>query len=125
MELPPALAAAFAGPITGEPGLRARLGLGGTRALTCSAIKPQGAPVDLLAHLAGQFALGGIDWIKDDHGMADQAYGRFADRMAACAAAVREATRRTGHPTRYAPSLSGTLETMRTRSARHARPGST
>lgn len=54
--------------------------------------------------------------------MADQEYGRFAHRMAACAAAVRAAARETGHPTRYAPSLSGTLETMRTqvRQAREA-----
>ena len=92
--------------------MRARLGIA-DRALTCSAIKPQGAPVEFLAHLAGQFTRGGIDWIKDDHGMADQAYGRFAQRMAACAAAVRAAARRTGHATRYAPSLSGTLDTMR------------
>ncbi len=118
LELPSAL---FPGPNHGEPGMRARLGAE-TRALTCSAIKPQGAPVEFLAHLAGQFTLGGIDWIKDDHGMADQAYGRFAHRMAACATAVHTATRQTGHPTRYAPSLSGTLETMRTqiRQAREA-----
>ena len=122
LELPQAMAAAFAGPNHGEAGMRARLGLGGARALTCSAIKPQGAPVELLAHLAGQFTRGRIDWIKDDHGMADQAYGRFAHRMAACAAAVQAASRETGHPTRYAPSLSGTLETMRTqiRQAREA-----
>lgn len=118
--LPAALARGFGGPNHGEAGMRARLGIGGTRALTSSAIKPQGAPVPLLAHLAGQFALGGIDWIKDDHGMADQDYGRFAHRMAACAAAVRVATRQTGHPTRYAPSLSGTLDTMR-RQVRQAR----
>ena len=122
LELPQAMAAAFAGPNHGEAGMRARLGIGGARALTCSAIKPQGAPVELLAHLAGQFTRGRIDWIKDDHGMADQAYGRFAHRMAACAAAVQAASRETGHPTRYAPSLSGTLETMRTqiRQAREA-----
>lgn len=113
VELPAALAAAFTGPHHGEPGLRARIGAPATRALTCSAIKPQGAPIAHLAHLAGQFTLGGIDLIKDDHGMADQAYGRFAERAAACAAAVRLASRETGHPTRYAPSLSGTLDTMR------------
>ena len=121
-EVPPAMAAGFGGPNHGEAGMRARLGIGPGRALTCSAIKPQGAPIELLAQLAGRFAEGGIDWIKDDHGMADQAYGRFAHRMAACAAAVRVASRRTGHNTRYAPSLSGTLETMRTqiRQAREA-----
>jgi len=112
VELPPAMAASFGGPNLGAAGMRARVGAAG-RALTCSAIKPQGLPVPLLARLASRFALGGIDWIKDDHGMADQDYGRFAHRMAACAAAVRVAVRQTGHPTRYAPSLSGNLETMR------------
>ena len=113
-ELPPEMATAFGGPNHGEAGMRARVGIGAGRALTCSAIKPQGAPIELLAQLAGRFTEGGIDWIKDDHGMADQEYGRFAHRMAACAAAVQNAARQTGHPTRYAPSLSGTLETMRT-----------
>ena len=112
VELPAGMAARFGGPGHGEAGMRARLGVW-NRALTCSAIKPQGAAVETLAHVAGQLALGGIDWIKDDHGMADQAYGRFAHRMAACAAAVRVAARHTGHATRYAPSLSGNLATMR------------
>ena len=109
VELP---ARMFPGPNHGEAGMRARVGAK-ARALTCSAIKPQGAPLSLLAHLAGQFALGGIDWIKDDHGMADQEYGRFAGRVTACADAVQDAASRTGHATRYAPSLSGNLETMR------------
>jgi len=116
VELPAALAAGFGGPNLGVAGMRARVGapMGAeSRALTCAAIKPQGAPVALLAGLAGAFAMGGIDWIKDDHGMADQAHGRFAHRVAACAAAVRVAAQRTGHATRYAPSLSGTLADMR------------
>jgi ribulose-bisphosphate carboxylase large chain len=112
VEVPAGMAAAFGGPSLGAAGMRSLVGAG-TRALTCSAIKPQGAPVALLAGLAGAFAMGGIDWIKDDHGMADQEYGRFAHRVAACAAAVRVAARRTGHMTRYAPSLSGTLVDMR------------
>jgi len=112
VELPPEMAATFGGPNVGEAGLRARVGAPASRALTCSAIKPQGAPVEMLAGLAAAFTEGGIDYIKDDHGMADQAYGRFAHRVAACAQAVRQAALRTGHPTRYAPSLSGTFETM-------------
>lgn len=110
VDLPPGLAGGFGGPRHGIAGLRGTIA---GRALTCSALKPQGLPVPLLAALAGRFALGGIDWIKDDHGMADQSYGRFADRVAACAAAVRLASRQTGHPTRYAPSLSGDLDAMR------------
>ena len=54
-----------------------------------------------------------MDYIKDDHGLADQAYSPFAARVAACAAAVLAAGARTGHRTRYVPSLSGDLDQLR------------
>ncbi len=109
VDLPPELARAFGGPNIGMAALRTRVGAT-ERAFTCSAIKPQGLPVPALADLAARFAEGGIDYIKDDHGMADQAYGRFADRVPAIAAAIRA----TGAATRYVPSLSGNLDAMRT-----------
>ena len=62
---------------------------------------------DRLGALAARFAAGGVDFIKDDHGLADQAYSPFADRVRACAAALR------GQATRYVPSLSGSLDAMR------------
>jgi ribulose-bisphosphate carboxylase large chain len=105
----PALAQEFGGPNIGMDVLRARIDAGG-RAFTCSAIKPQGLPINGLAALAARFAEGGLDFIKDDHGMANQAYGRFADRVPAIAAAIRA----TGSGTRYVPSLSGDLDAMRT-----------
>ncbi len=98
------IATAFGGPRHGIEGLRGRVGAF-DRALTCSVLKPQGVPSARLAQLAEQFARGGIDFIKDDHGLADQPYSPFADRVAAIAAAV-------GH-TRYVPSLSGDLDAMR------------
>lgn len=110
--LPPALAASFGGPRHGLTGLRRRCGAG-ARALSCSAIKPQGLPADRLAALAGRLARGRLDFVKDDHGLADQSYSPFAARAAACAAEVRKAAAETGHPTRYVPSLSGNLETAR------------
>lgn len=112
MTLPEAVAAAFGGPRQGAAGLRARVGAFG-RALTCSALKPQGLPVSGLARLAERFALGGLDFVKDDHGLADQAFSPFAARVPACAEAVRRAAAATGHPTRYVPSLSGDLDRMR------------
>jgi ribulose-bisphosphate carboxylase large chain len=105
---PDALTSAFAGPGHGLAGLRARAGAA-ERAMTCSALKPQGLPPERLAELAGRMAKGGIDFIKDDHGLADQDYASFSDRVAACARAVAEA----GTPTRYAPSLSGHLDDLR------------
>jgi ribulose-bisphosphate carboxylase large chain len=112
VEIPGPLAAGFGGPRHGIGGLRQRIGAT-ERALTCSAVKPQGVPVARLAELAGQFARGGIDFVKDDHGLADQAYSPFAERVAACAAAVHRVAEVTGHATRYVPSLSGDLDRMR------------
>jgi S-methyl-5-thioribulose 1-phosphate isomerase len=104
VEVPPDIASAFGGPRHGIEGLRHRAHAAG-RALTCSALKPQGVTPARLAELAAQFAGGGIDFIKDDHGLADQAYSPFAARVAAIAGVVGD--------TRYAPSLSGDLDMMR------------
>ena len=102
----------FDGPAQGLAALRSRLGVTG-RAFTGSALKPQGMPVERLAMLAERFALGGLDFIKDDHGLADQGYSPFAARVPAIAEAVARAVRSTGHSTRYIPSLSGDLDAMR------------
>jgi ribulose-bisphosphate carboxylase large chain len=109
---PDVLAAAFGGPRHGLAGLRARAGAG-ARALTCSALKPQGLDAYALAELAGKLARGGLDFIKDDHGLADQAYSPFAERVPRVAAAVREARAGDGGRTSYAPSVSGHLDQLR------------
>jgi ribulose-bisphosphate carboxylase large chain len=112
VELPAALTAAFPGPNRGVAGLRS-LARAPHRAMTCSALKPQGLPPEALAELARRLALGGLDFIKDDHGLADQAYSPFAERVKACAEAVGAASRTTGRLTRYVPSLSGNLDALR------------
>ena len=99
-------------PAHGTPELRRRLGVP-RRAFTGSALKPQGMAPERLADLAERLALGGLDFIKDDHGLADQAYSPFAQRVPLIAAAIARAARVTGHPTRYIPSLSGDLDRMR------------
>src|SRR6185503_18006333 len=108
VELSEEIFAAFGGPRHGLAGLRALAGAG-NRALTCSALKPQGLPPEGLAAIAAQMAAGGLDFIKDDHGIADQAYSPFAARVPVIAQAVA----RTGSRTVYLPSLSGHLEQMR------------
>jgi len=115
VELPAPLVETFGGPRHGLEGLRQRVGAAG-RALTATALKPQGLPAPKLADLALRFARGGIDYVKDDHGLADQAYSPFAARVAAVASALR------GGTTRYVPSLSGDLNTMHLQieAARHA-----
>ncbi|MDR3532112.1 MAG: RuBisCO large subunit C-terminal-like domain-containing protein [Rhodopila sp.] len=114
--VPEALVELLGGPRHGIAELRRRLKLHG-RALTGSALKPQGLPADSLGLLAEHLARGGLDFIKDDHGLADQHYSRFAERVSACAAGVARGVRSTGHPTRYVPSLTGNLDQMRAQAA--------
>ena len=104
LTLPPEMTAPFPGPQHGIDGVRTLLGAP-ERAPTSTALKPQGLPVAELARLCSVFATGGVDIIKDDHGIANQAYSPFAERLHACQRAVHEATQATGHPSFYAPNL--------------------
>ncbi|MFI4925658.1 MAG: RuBisCO large subunit C-terminal-like domain-containing protein [Vicinamibacteria bacterium] len=111
VDLPGDLAATFGGPRFGIEGWRAATGAVG-RPLTCSALKPLGLGPDALATLAGALARGGIDVIKDDHGLADQASAPFRERVAAVQRAIAAANRATGGRTIYAPSVTGDLDAM-------------
>jgi len=104
--LPEALLTALPGPAFGVQGLRELTGARG-RAMTCTALKPQGLSPEALASLAHTFARCGIDVIKDDHGIADQAYSPFEQRVEAVQRAVDRANRETGGSAIYAPSVSG------------------
>ena len=97
---------AFPGPRFGIQGIRILTHAHG-RPLTCSALKPQGSSPARLAELAGTFARAGIDVIKDDHGIADQSYAPFAQRIPAVQQAIRQANQETGGHTIYAPTFSG------------------
>jgi ribulose-bisphosphate carboxylase large chain len=112
VDFPSGYAEAFGGPSVGMAGLREKTDAFG-RALTATALKPQGQSPEALARLAGEMAGGGIDIVKDDHGLADQAYSPFVSRVKACARAIREVNRATGQRTLYAPSLSGNLDELR------------
>lgn len=106
VELPAGYEKAFPGPRFGIEGIR-KLAGAGRRALTCTALKPQGSSPEYLAQLARTFALAGLDVIKDDHGIANQAYAPFEQRVRAVQRAVNEANRETGGHTLYAPTFSG------------------
>jgi ribulose-bisphosphate carboxylase large chain len=108
----PELAAALGGPRFGLAGLRKKVGVF-ERPLTCTAVKPMGLGTAALAELAGTFARAGIDVVKDDHGLADQTWSPFRERVRACLAAVARAADATGHDTVYAPNLIGTPARVR------------
>src|SRR5947209_4919988 len=112
VELPAALLARFPGPRHGIEGIRALVGAP-RRPLTAAAMKPQGMPVAEIARMCRTFALAGVDVIKDDHGIANQTYSPFAERVPACQAAVAEAVAATGKPSFYAPHLIGTPRALR------------
>lgn len=107
---------AFPGPRFGIEGIRRLVGAA-TRPLTCTALKPQGATVAHLAGLARDFALAGIDVIKDDHGLANQAPAPFEQRVIAVTRAVAEANRETGARSVYAPTFSGGPGALRAQAA--------
>jgi ribulose-bisphosphate carboxylase large chain len=93
------------GPAHGIKGIRKSLGIS-DRALSCTALKPVGFTATQLAELATEFALGGIDLIKDDHGLANQHYAPFDERLARCVDAVHKANATTGHTSWYIPHIS-------------------
>jgi ribulose-bisphosphate carboxylase large chain len=119
LEIPPEVLALFPGPRHGIAGIR-RLLDAPVRPLTNAAMKPQGLHVAELAALCRTFALAGVDIVKDDHGIDDQPYSPFVERVRACQAAIAEAVRATGKPALYAPNLVGTPRILRER-ARIAR----
>jgi ribulose-bisphosphate carboxylase large chain len=104
--LPDDLAARFQGPRFGMAGLRELL-RAPDRPLIATALKPMGLDARALAAMAGVLAESGIDIIKDDHGLANQPFAPFRERVRACAEAVAEANARTGGSTIYLPSVSG------------------
>jgi ribulose-bisphosphate carboxylase large chain len=94
----------FRGPRFGVQGLRRLLDIP-VRPLLCTAIKPLGLSSSDLARQAYQCALGGIDIIKDDHGITDQDFSPFHERVELCSEAVRRANEQTGYHAIYMPSI--------------------
>ncbi len=95
LDLPASILNLFRGPRLGRDGLR-RLLQAPQRPLLCTALKPMGLSPKDLASQAYQFALGGIDIIKDDHGLGNQPFCPYDERVYRCAQAVSEANQKSG-----------------------------
>jgi len=104
----------FRGPRFGIPGLRKLLNVR-DRPLLCTALKPMGLCAQDLAELAYRFARGGMDIIKDDHGLANQSFSAFSERVKHATRAVRRANDESGGKTIYAPNISGAFDEIRSR----------
>ena len=95
---------AIGGPAHGIAGIRQATGVAQGQALLCTALKPVGLDASALAERAYRFALGGMDIIKDDHGVANQRQAPFVQRLAACQQAVERANGETGGNSLYFPN---------------------
>lgn len=99
----------LSGPRFGISGIRELWGIH-NRALTCTALKPVGFSTGKLASLCYQFASGGIDIIKDDHGLANQETSTFENRVSACTKAIHRAAEHTGSTSHYFPNITSSPE---------------
>lgn len=111
LELTAEQLAGFGGPRFGISGVRELLAAR-DRPILATALKPMGLSVRDLAEFAYQFALGGIDIIKDDHGLTDQVFSRFTERVSRCSAAVARANAESGGHCLYAPNITGPADQM-------------
>lgn len=101
-----AMYAGFQGPRFGRAGIRNLCGVQ-DGPIFMSAVKPIGTSAKELAAMVSALARGGCPIIKDDHSLYNQSYAPFAERVAACADAVREANAKTGGSSIYIANASG------------------
>jgi ribulose-bisphosphate carboxylase large chain len=108
-DLPTKILDLLTGPRFGQNGLREIVRVS-KRPLICTALKPMGLNTAELAEQAYHFALGGIDIVKDDHGLTDQPFCPFEDRAARCAEAVKKANQETGKHAVYMPNITASAD---------------
>ena len=121
LDLPDRVLTVFDGPRHGVAGVRALTGVYG-RPLLATALKPRGVPVARLVEMAGAFAHGGGDIVKDDQNLIE-GFEAFKDRVLRCADAVDGANQRTGRRCLYFPHVTGPLPSLSRRFEYVARLG--
>ena len=123
-ELPESMLREYPGPRFGVEGIRRLLRVP-EGPLVMTALKPMGLNSQELAEIAYGFAKGGIDIIKDDHGLADQPYSPYDERIRVCSEAVARANAETGRNVIYAPCINAPAHLIisRAHAARRAGAG--
>lgn len=101
----------FPGAKFGVDGIRANMGIK-ERALSCTALKPVGSTTEEFAEMTFQFASGGIDIIKDDHGVSNQHPSTLYERIEACVEAINRAADKTGKLASYYPHITDRPDLM-------------
>ena len=111
VSVPDSLLQRFSGPRFGTAGIRELLGAD-SRPLLATAIKPMGTSAEVFAEMVFECAAGGVDIIKDDHGLANQPYAPFSERVARCGDAVRAANDRYGTRALYMPCVNAPVDEL-------------
>ncbi len=111
LELPDSLLARFAGPRFGVAGLRELIDVR-DRPLLATVLKPRGLSATEFARIAGEFAEGGGDLVKDDHNLVGPGPEEFEARVQRCQEAVTAANVRNGRRCLYVPFLHAPAEEL-------------
>jgi ribulose-bisphosphate carboxylase large chain len=116
MELPDSLLAAFKGPRYGSLGIRERCKVF-DRPLLCAPIKPMGLNPKEFGQMSYELALGGIDIIKDDHGLSNQPFCPFNERVDRVVEGIEKANRESGNNCLYFPNINSPANLLMERAA--------
>jgi len=111
IQLPSNFVNLFKGPRFSIKGLR-KLSKKGNKPLIATALKPLGISPEILSDICFQFALGGVDLIKDDHSLANHSFCPFEKRVSACMEATYKAAQKTGKEALYFPNITGNIDTL-------------
>ncbi|MBN1265381.1 MAG: hypothetical protein JXA25_07805, partial [Anaerolineales bacterium] len=122
IDLPEIASQVFPGPAFGIQGLR-KIHNAYDRPLICTALKPMGLSASDLADMAYEMALGGVDIIKDDHGLSNQIFAPYEERVQRCCEAVIKANSITGGNTAYYPNITAPGHQLVKRASFAARAG--
>lgn len=104
IELPESLLSLYNGPRYGINGIREILSIS-KRPLLSASLKPIGLTPMELSKLAYELALGGVDIVMDNHGLTDQSFAPYDERVALCSEAVQKANSITGFKSIYVPNI--------------------
>ncbi len=104
LQLPDIAKKTMPGPAFGIEGIRSAHRVY-DRPFLATALKPMGLDAKSLAKMAYELALGGIDIIKDDHGLSNQHFAPFTERIKYCCEAVQNANSKTGLNCGYYPNI--------------------
>lgn len=99
----------FPGPKFGISGIRKLLGIP-QAPLLMTALKPLGKSSKEFADMAYALAKGGVDIIKDDHGLSNQEFSPFEERVKLCSDAVHRVCVETGKKALYAPCVNAPVK---------------